>query len=497
MGVRFYADSWLTAAAGVGLLRALENAGYEWEGFVRGNTIELEEEIFEKLGYIYSGYILKDLNIDMFEEILSSRKQNFNVYTSIVYRKIGRSDFFSNSPITNPSYTPISKAREEFDRYMDKETDHVKLYKKAKDIVKGVIKNEFEKLLLHPRSDKTCFFCKERKAYKKDGNVKVLDATNFTPLAASLDTVENFFWEGKSNMYLCSECEIFLYFSAFGFHRTPMRTYLFVYMPDLENTKRMNDLLRDETDLRSFMNRTVVEASKILEGRKADWILRNIYIVEIEKVGDAQSNIYTLSISPRLARAIRENIEDYPKAFNDLFGIFLDYVYSSRSLYEFLYKILSGFFFKSRYKNLMKGLDAKLVKKGTSFKDFLPPNLTYFIKFQEVLDMDDKDKISKQINWAYSEGLALKEIYEQSMGKEKASRKIEGISYRLLDAVRRRDTDAFQQNLIRAYLHVGEKIPTVFVEALKDGSFNRIAYAFLIGLNGKPKNAGEAEETLG
>ena len=105
--------------------------------------------------------------------------------------------------------------------------------------------------------------------------------------------------------------------------------------------------------------------------------------------------------------------------------------------------------------------------------------------------MEDKEKVSKQINWAYSEGLALKEIYEQSMGKEKASRKVEGISYRLLDAVRRRDTDAFQQNLIRAYLEAEREIPYIFVEALKDGNFNRIAYAFLIGLNGKSKEGVE------
>ncbi len=483
MGIKFYADSWLTASAGVGLLRALENAGYRWEGFVEGNTVELDEGIFNKLGQIYSQYLLRDLSLEGFKKILENKKDKFNLYNVVVYEKIN--DFFSNSPLTNPSAT--KKVGESFNSLLGQGESVEKLLVEGKRLIKEFIEEKFSEILSYPRSQKVCFFCKERPAYKKKGKVKVLDATNFTPLAASLDTVENFFWEGRSNMYLCPECEIFLYFSAFGFHRTPMRTYLFVYLPDLENTKRMNDLLTDEPDLRSFMNRTIVEASKKLEGRKADWILRNIYIVEIEKVGDAQSNIYTLSISPRLARAIRENIEHYPKVFNDLFGIFLDYVYSGKSLYEFLYKILSGFFFKSRYKKLMKGMYAKLVKKGTSFKDFLPRNLTYFIKFQEVLDMEDKEKVRKQINWAYSEGLALKEIYEQGMGKEKASRKIEGISYKLLDAVRRRDTDAFQQNLIRAYLEAEREIPYIFVEALKDGSFNRIAYAFLIGLNGRGK----------
>ena len=482
MGVRFYADSWLTASAGVGLLRALENAGYRWEDFVKGNTVEIDEEVFERLPEIYSQYLLKDLSLERFREILENRKEKFNLYNTVVYEKIN--DFFSNSPLTNPSGT--KKVGETFNILLEQEEDIQQLFSEGKKLIAEFIREKFSEIFGYPKSEKVCYFCKERHTYIKKGKVKVLDATNFTPLAASLDTVENFFWEGRSNMYLCPECEIFLYFSAFGFHRTPARTYLFVYLPDLESTKRMNDLLRAETDLRSFMNRTIVEASKILAGRKADWVLRNIYIVEIEKVGDAQSNIYTLSITPRLAEAIKDNIGNYPQVFNNLFEVFLEYVYSGRSLYDFIYKILSGFFYKQRYKRLKgKGRDAHLIKKGMGFKEFLPPKLTYFIKFQEVLEMEDKERVSKQVNWAYSEGLTLKNTYEQSMGKEKANRKIEGISYRLLDAIRRRDTDAFQQNLIRAYLEAEREIPYVFVESLKDGSFNRIAYAFLIGLNGR------------
>ena len=105
--------------------------------------------------------------------------------------------------------------------------------------------------------------------------------------------------------------------------------------------------------------------------------------------------------------------------------------------------------------------------------------------------MQEKEKVEKQINWAYAEGLKIKESLEKRYGKERAERKREGISYRILDAIRRRDIDAFQQNLIRAYLEVEEEIPYIFVEALKDENFNRIAYAFLVGLNGKGKDYGE------
>ncbi len=495
MGIRFFTDNWLTASAGVGLLRVLEHTGYILEDFVNGNTVELSQEILQNLGKLYNEYLFKEFKPDdsWKASLREKRKKNekTDVYTEVVYKRIN--DFFSNSPLTNQS--KIKHVKEITILPLDDEDKAEMLVWENKGLIEDFIKDRFQEILNYPRSNKICFFCRERHAYKKNGKVKILDATNFTPLTASPDTVENFFWEGRSNMYLCPECEIFLYFSAFGFHKTPMGTYLFVYMPDLENTKRINDLLRTETGLKSFMDKTIVEASKIIEGRKAEWILRNIYIVEIEKVKDAQSNIYTLSMSQRLAKAIKENIGNYPKhkGFGDLFSIFLAYIYSGRSLYEFIYKILSGFFYRERYKKLTKRRDIQLVKMGMNFKNYLPYSLTYFIKFQEVLDMEDKERISKQINWAYREGLTLKEIYEKSknIGKEKAKRKIEGISYRLLDAIRRRDTDAFQQNLIRAYLEVEREIPYIFVEALKDGSFNRIAYAFLIGLNGKAKEEEE------
>ncbi|WP_457600004.1 type I-B CRISPR-associated protein Cas8b1/Cst1 [Hydrogenivirga sp.] len=486
MGVKFYADNWLTSAAGVGLFKVLENAQIDWKPLINGNSITLPNYIFEKLADLYAEYLLSDFDTDRLADMLENNK--LNVYNNIVFQKIG--DFYSNSPLTNPSST--RRANEDFKGFYEGEANIEILYNYAEEVVNKFISEQFKEILNYPREGKLCFFCREREAYLKKGKIKVFDATNFTPLAASPDTLENFFWEGESNMYLCPECEIFLYFSAFAFHRTPRGTYLFVYTPDLEHAYDLNNLLSTEGSI-SIISRTIVEAAKRTEGRKAEWVLKNIYLVEIEKVGDAQANIYTLNIPNRLARAIRELIDAYPDNFKDIFDLFIERIYSGNSLYEFVYEMLSGFFHGRRYKDL-KGRRATLLRKGKSFKDFIPHSLTYFIKFQEVLDMEDREKVSRQVGWAYSEGRGLKEAYLNSFDdRKRAEKKIEGISYRILDAIRRRDTDAFQQNLIRAYLEVEREIPYIFVEALKEGSFNRVAYAFLIGLNGKVEGVSETD----
>ncbi|SHK15360.1 type I-B CRISPR-associated protein Cas8b1/Cst1 [Thermocrinis minervae] len=92
-----------------------------------------------------------------------------------------------------------------------------------------------------------------------------------------------------------------------------------------------------------------------------------------------------------------------------------------------------------------------------------------------------------KINVVYWEGSKLRKEYESSLGPERASKKIEVITYKLLESIRRKDIDAFCQNLIRAFLEVEKPIPDVFKDVLTDKAFNRIAYAFVMGLNGRIK----------
>jgi len=476
MAVKFYTFNWLTASAGVGLIKALKEYGLNWQDYVKGNVIEFPEDIAKKLGDIYANYLVYDLS----EKILDSK----NILNSIILQKIG--DFYNNSILTNPSTLSSwkKKNQEEFKNLT---------LEKAKELVRKFINDKFSELLSYPLTEKKCFFCNERYAYenKKKRKPKTFGAENFTPLSASFETVENFFYNGRNTIYLCAHCEIFLFFSAFGFTKTPRKTYLFVYVPDLTESYRLNDKLQIEKNISAdWLKESVLEVVKDLEKEKAEWLYQNIYVVEIEKVGDAQSNIYSFSIPLRIVKAIRLLIDEYPKMLNEIFSDFLDYVYSGKNLYELLFKILAGYFFaESKYSGKVNdkviNFGKNLAKNKGKEKKPLYKSILYLSKFQEVLNMNEKDKVEKQINWAYSEGLKVKEILEEKFGKERARKKKEGISYRILDAIRRRDIDAFQQNLIRAYLEVEREIPYIFVEALKEENFNRVAYAFLVGLNGR------------
>jgi CRISPR-associated protein Cas5 subtype I-B len=473
--IKFYANNWLMASACVGVLKVLEwyskNENLEIKKFVEENILKLPENIWSKLPEIYAAYLVKDGKEILKKSYESQKdKDKFNPYNTLILKFLG--DFHKNSPFTNQSHDYIERLKGTYEP--GKEEEAIENVKKSfSDAYSEFLKKKID--LSFP-----CFFCHERTAEN------FLDATNFTPLFASPETVRNFFWDP---IPICKKCEFLLYFSSVGFSKSGGK-YLFVYIPtDLLETYISNSTLSvgekiEKEKLGLFWS--VVDRIIKEEKQKSTWILQNIYFVEIEKVGDATSNIYSFHIHPRLAKVIREKIDKYPKNLNRIFSDFLFYIYTGRSLYEFLFLLVSGFVRGKSYENIeTKTTESKIISAGKSLKS-LNKNLTFFIEFQETLNGRGVSTMN-YIDWAYQEGKKLKANYISTMGKEKAKKKVETLTYRLLDTVRRKDKEHFAQNIIRAYLEVEKEIPYLFKEALKDEEFNMIAYSFIIGLNSQER----------
>ena len=468
--VRFYAGNWLIASACVGVLKVLENAGEDIKNYVEERTLKIPKSLWEKLPELYVDYLLKDKESvkRSLEDSYRQRGNDINPYNTLIYSRLR--DFHSNSPFTNQSHEYVKRLKGVYSENLEEVLEKVK----------ESFLEAYRKLLATTKDlSSTCFFCHERQAKN------YVDATTFTPLFASLETVRNFIWDP---IPICKECEFLLYFASAGFYRSAGK-YLFVYVPDdLLETYRLNLILSTEKEIEQEKLGKVWSVVKYvldLEKQKSSWVLQNIYFVEIEIVGDATANIYSFHISPNLAKAIRELIDHYPKNLQDIFSEFLFYVYTGRSLYEFLFLLLSGFIRKDSYKNLQGGtIESKIVQAGRNMK-YISQNLLFFINFQEVLNMNaQKD----YINWAFWAGRELKKLYKEN---ESTQKKLEPLTYRLLEAIRRKDKEYFIHNLIRAYLEVEKEIPYFFKEALDDKNFSMIAYAFLIGLNSEEKSKEE------
>ncbi len=468
--VRFYAGNWLMASACVGVLKVLENAGEDIKKYAEERTLKIPKSLWEKLPELYVDYLLKDKESvkRSLEDSYRQKGADINPYNTLIYSRLR--DFHSNSPFTNQSHEYIKRLKGGYSENLEEVLEKVK----------ESFLEAYRKLLATTKDlSSTCFFCHERQAKN------YVDATTFTPLFASLETVRNFIWDP---IPICKECEFLLYFASAGFYRSAGK-YLFVYVPDdLFETYRMNIVLSTKEEIEEEkLGRvwSVVRYVLDLEKQKSSWVLQNIYFVEIEMVGDATANIYSFHISPNLARAIRKLIDNYPKNLQDIFSEFLFYIYTGRSLYEFLFLLLSGFIRKDSYKNLQGGtIESKIVQAGRNMK-YISQNLLFFINFQEVLNMNEQKGYIDRAFWA---GRELKKLYKEN---ESTQKKLEPLTYRLLEAIRRKDKEYFIHNLIRAYLEVEKEIPYLFKEALDDKNFSMIAYAFLIGLNSEEKSKEE------
>ncbi|MFZ8786609.1 type I-B CRISPR-associated protein Cas5b, partial [Thermocrinis sp.] len=414
--VRFYAGNWLMASACVGVLKVLENAREDIEKYVEERSLTLPKELWQRLPELYAEYLLKDAEHTLRASYEKEKdKSKFNPYNVIILRSLG--DFYKNSPFTNPALSYITKLK----------GVSIEDINQVKNQVKSSFIEGYEYFLSKAvETSQTCFFCHERQAKN------FVDATNFTPLFASIEKRRNLFWD---LIPICKECEFLLYFASAGFYRSAGK-YLFVYVPDdLLETYRLNLILSTEKEIeQEKLGRvwSVVRYVLDLEKQKSIWVLQNIYFVEIEKVGNNPANIYSFHISPNLAEAIRKLIDHYPKNLQDIFSEFLFYIYTGRSLYEFLFLLLSGFIKKDSYKNLQGGtIESKIVQAGRSIK-YISQNLLFFINFQEVLNMNMNEQ-KGYIDRAFWAGRELKKLYKEN---ESTQKKLEPLTYRLLEAIR-------------------------------------------------------------
>lgn len=83
------------------------------------------------------------------------------------------------------------------------------------------------------------------------------------------------------------------------------------------------------------------------------------------------------------------------------------------------------------------------------------------------------------IRYGNRSGYFLRQDYK----RKNAENKLNGISYRLLNALKTNNRDMFMDTILNCYLYVQREVPSIFLDALRDDlAFKSIGYAFVAGL---------------
>ena len=385
------------------------------------------------------------------------------------------------------------------------EQDPVKKYVTSKNVIYDYITSFWENVsFLDRQRSKNCMY-KEFKEYFIDKlyeykeadkekyvfncfscNSKMKSMSNAFGLAwlkkLGVDTAKksSHFWNLNSDASICPVCNLVYACVPAGFtfyNRTGFFINTNSSIVDLISGNRHP--LEESTTINELEQQTyykIVDSISLSETYKANKEIENIQIVKIDSKNESRP--YTFNIlskeklqlinnnKSRFKRLLKAYAKIDSKTYINIYSETIKAVYDNRNLFKLISDLLLA-----NLSNNFKKLDTieVLLKINNNF-------LGGIMKEKKI----DENKIFVIKDF----GIKLRKLYSS----RSAENKLNGISYRLVNALKTKNKARFMDTLINSYMYLNEKIPGLFIEALNDDEkFQTIGYSFLLGLQGEDK----------
>ncbi len=384
------------------------------------------------------------------------------------------------------------------------ESDEAKRYLAAKNVIYNIIKNAWEGVsFLNPQTKEKdmyidyskyfispvieylssdtkkfkykCFTCNfEMKDFKND--LSFLNATGFD-VARKTSHV----WEFNNDVAVCPICKLVYSCVPAGF------TYVYdngIYINNnsslrnaIETNKKVkSEILKKHEEDRSLTYRALVKAIQEQYTENLKYELIDIQVVKYENSRYA-FNILTRNILDLIYKS-KDNLDSLISAgykevntYFNIYDLVIDSLFNTQNLFLIIHKLLvyklsnpsNCYFYSNQLSSIM--------------------NINYEFMRRLGYMENSKPEIVKEGN---RQGYFLRQGYKD----KKADSKLNGIAYRLLNALKVNSTSMFMDTLLNCYLYVSKPVPSIILEGLKDDeAFKTIGYAFVSGLiEGKENN---------
>ncbi len=313
-----------------------------------------------------------------------------------------------------------------------------------------------------------CFTC--------DGKMKDLknDLSFLNAIGFDVSRKSSHVWDFQNDVGVCPICKLIYSCLPAGI------SYLYdkgIFVNDnssIENAVNINDkiymeIYKQASDTKRLTYKALVKSIQEEFNDKIKYELADIQLIRYE------NEAYKFNLLPRnTLKVIRESKEDLNKLINcgfkeintyfNVYEMVIDRLLNSQNLFTLTQKLL-------HYK-LSQPKDTYYY--GFHITRILNIN-TRFLKevgYMNNLEID----IVKQGN---NSGYYLRQKYRSRGSVDK----LNGISYRLLNALKTNNVNSFMDTILNCYLYVKESIPKIIVDVLKDEEqFKTIGYAFVAGL---------------
>lgn len=376
--------------------------------------------------------------------------------------------FWTNVSLLN-STSSKKDLYEEYENYFVKSA---KAYLETKKDDKKYAKNKL-----------TCACCDN----KMKSTSEAFDLTWMQKIGVDAARKSSHYWDHQRDIFICPICNIVYSCVPLGFTLTKGKG-LFI-----NNNRSVDELIS-------------VNSISLRDGKdelQQDQLESTAYFKILDLMVQQAEDHKSLEIDNIQIVKYNRNLETRPYTFNVLSREKAQLIQDSKHDFQYLV----GKFAKENGEYIQIYQEAmKRLYNGQSFADLLYRLLRLIIdgEFKGVASINKILNISnnqlkggahymtqEELKKVRSYGFHLKEAYR---GQES---KLNGISYRLLNALKVKNANKFMETLIQAYSYKKLPIPGAFVQALNDvEKFQTIGYAFLIGLHGFEKTNDNKEENV-
>lgn len=369
---------------------------------------------------------------------------------------------------------------------------------KEHDVYKDYKEYFVDETINYLKSDKekfkyNCFVC-DRKMNNMNNDLSFLNKTGF-----NVSNKPSHVWYFANDVAICDLCKFVYSCLPAGFVYAYDKGIFINSNTSVEDLLKINRKLRDDilnkddSDYRSLTYRTLVKAINEQHSSKIQYELQDIQIVRYE------NERYRFNLlSKEVLKVIRESEKELKSLMNtgyrelrtnfSIYDITIDRLLNNYNMFTLIHKLLI-------YKITNSQSITTYYHMG-HVMNLIIINVNYL---KGVEGMDKVKENKELVRKARSYGYYLRQEY-LNKDRDADKNKIRGVSYRLLNALKTRNTEMFMHNVITSYMYVGETIPKKLTIALENEEIlGIIGYAFVTGLNGgeykdKNQNGGENNE---
>lgn len=324
----------------------------------------------------------------------------------------------------------------------------------------------------------------------------------FLPLAISAEASKNFFWNQNVKMPICDMCKLILFCIPAGvthiskiektydsisksYKYTSKAIFSFInYDTTISNLYKTNCNFNNNSKIESFCKNPYPEMLLDIvshQDKLSSFQLQNIFVVEFDADLDKQiSRIEYFNIKKYVANFFVSNHKNMLYKINDyLYRVqMVDYILKNKSL-----NILINNRLRDASRNNSNSQDSFWATKIQLILNLLK-------KEEKSLDILKNDK---KLYVIYNLGVQINEELKHR-GEDN---KLNGYTYKMLNAIKAGNKKEFMDTLIRLHLMIGKDISPIFIETMQKSGldFESIGHSFLAGLiSGKYEYDNDSEE---